>query len=96
MLRKELENPMAKTVGLIEIKKGDEVLEINPKTWPQHKALGWELVNPEDVEGEQPGSSPGAEAPKTVRKVEPKKRQQSVKGKTGKEETPAEKESTEG
>ena len=43
---------MAKTSGLIKIKKDGEVLEINPKTWPQHKALGWQLVNPSDVEEE--------------------------------------------
>ena len=48
---------MAKTTGLIKIKNGGEVLEINPKTWPQHKALGWELVNPKDMDEGQPAEA---------------------------------------
>jgi colicin import membrane protein len=40
---------MAKTTGLIKVKKGDESLDINPRMLAQHQALGWVLVD-DDME----------------------------------------------
>ena len=51
------------TGGLIEIKKGDEVLKINPKMWPQHQALGWELVDPDALKEEAAPKESASKAP---------------------------------